>query len=314
MIKLANTDNTPKPNITATCSWYKTFDVNPSDIECILAYCDNATDFPFNAINNFVSVYKEGSQNPYDTNIGSVIPLNSKINYYCKPNYRLQNDTNLKEEAENFIGVTCSNGTLEYPSIWPTCVETIQCPDPGSTEELVRTEKKLTNHTYLAELEYSCLDQRSYIKTDGSDIPLAPSIVTTCRWRKIYNVDVNNLICEIHHCGHPHSGNGSHPAPPPKYNISLVETNFTQAKHVPFGDTVMYKCDGNTFIENEEIDPTKTNITVQCLTTTGVYKLPETWPNCTETISCGPPPPPPEGGTIIYMNGTENEVRTDSPF
>lgn len=48
--------------------------------------------------------------------------------------------------------------------------------------------------------------------------------------------------------------------------ILSVETSETAAQHVPFNTRVMYKCDPNTYIERNEIDPTMNNITVQCLT------------------------------------------------
>ena len=313
MAKLAKTVNQPQLSVTATCSWNTTFTVNPSDVECVLTYCANGTGLPINNVNNFVSVVKEGGGN-YDIQNGEVIELGKTLKYNCKDGHRLQNDTDNKGQADDFIRVTCSNGNFIYPDPWPECVRTIQCKDPGSNVELVRKEKNnFNNHTYEDKLEYSCLDQRSYIKVNGSSKAFAPSIVSTCEWRQIYDVDVNKLICKIDHCGHPHSGNGSHPAPPPEYNISLVETDPTRNKYVPFGYNVMYKCDANTFIENEEIDPTKTNITVQCQTDTGIYLIPNAWPNCTETVTCGPPPSPPEGGTIIWMNGTENEVNFRLP-
>ena len=313
MAKLAKSVGEPQLIVPATCSWNKTFNVNPSDIVCVLTYCANGTDFPINNINNFKSVGIKGAGRLYDTVNGEVIELGGRLKYNCKDNYKLQNDTNTKSQADNHILVSCLNGLFIYPDPWPQCVETIQCKDPGSKAELVRREKKLTNHTYLAELEYSCLEQRSYIKVGGSSDAFAPSIVSTCEWRQIYDVDVNTLICKIDHCGHPHSGSGSHPAPPPEYNISLVETNPTRNNHVLFGDKVMYKCDANTFFENEEIDPTKTNITVECQIDTGIYLIPDAWPNCTETVTCGLPPSPPAGGSIIWINGTENEVNFRFP-
>ena len=56
------------------------------------------------------------------------------------------------------------------------------------------------------------------------------------------------------------------------------------------------------FIENNEIDPTKTEHSIRCLPD-GVYQLPSIWPNCTETVSCGTPINPPENGTITWIHG-----------
>ncbi len=60
------------------------------------------------------------------------------------------------------------------------------------------------------------------------------------------------------------------------------------------------------FIENNEIDPTKTEHSIRCLPD-GVYQLSATWPNCTQTVSCGPPINPPENGTITWIHGVMND-------
>ena len=121
-------------------------------------------------------------------------------------------------------------------------------------------------------------------------------------------VNVEELLCEMHHCGHPNQDEGSHTHPPADNNIYLVETDQTRAYHVPYSKNVIYQCEENYFIENNELDPTKNNIKVQCMANEGIYNIPESWPNCTKTVDCGPPPAMPVGGSITWLNGTKKEV------
>ena len=34
----------------------------------------------------------------------------------------------------------------------------------------------------------------------------------------------------------------------------------------------------------------------------GIYAIPTQWPNCTETVWCGPPPEPTVNGSRIWLN------------
>ena len=43
------------------------------------------------------------------------------------------------------------------------------------------------------------------------------------------------------------------------------------------------------------------------MTGEGIYAVPEQWPNCTETVLCGPPVEPTINGSRIWLN-QENEV------
>ena len=52
---------------------------------------------------------------------------------------------------------------------------------------------------------------------------------------------VEQLKCDIHHCGHPNKEDGSHTHPDSILNIDLVETEETQTYHVPFGENVIYR-------------------------------------------------------------------------
>ena len=70
---------------------------------------------------------------------------------------------------------------------------------------------------------------------------------------------------------------------------------------ISFSDGVTYRCDSNTYIENDGIDKNDAEIQVDCIDFVGEYNTPvkqgESWPNCTETVVCGQPPEPPINGT-----------------
>ena len=275
-------------------------------MECVITYCNNATDFPISNNLGYVDVDRHNG-NPLP--LKGLVDIGKHIQYNCISGRRLQNDTDDIGQADASVKVACNEtGDYVYPEPWPTCEETVNCTDPGITEDLISTENhgQYTNHAYMAELKYECIDKRKFAKI-GDSGELQPFIVSKCLWRKVYDVLGPDILCDIHHCAHPHDDNGAHPAPPPEHNISLVIDTQVSASHVPFQNTIMYKCDGTTKIENNEKDPTQNNITVQCLST-GLYDIPSEWPNCTITVSCGPPPSAPVDGSIIWMNGTENQV------
>ena len=299
--------STPVEYISATCSWYTNFTINPSNLTCVLKFCTNATKAPLTDSRNYGSALKRTRQK-YNFIAGERITIGSYVDYICKDGLRFPADVDYKEKADNSTKVYCKDdGTFNYPNPWSPCISNIQCVDPGETEEVEKSEIVGSNRTYKSQLEYKCKDKRKWIKHGATSTAVA-SRRYECLWKKQYNVVANDLSCELHHCGHPNKEHGSHPAPPDKYDISLVETDETKKHHVPYGSNVVYKCNEGHFIENNEIDPTKTNIKVQCMAGEGTYNVPQSWPNCTETVNCGPHPKPPEGGSIVWLNGTSNKV------
>lgn len=306
--KIRGSNDNLTNTISAKCDWYTNFNVTPADIECELAFCVNGSDFNSSINYKYVKI-NDGDSN-YNVTAKQRIGLGQYLSYICKDGFYLQNNTDLKTEAERAVKVYCEDGLFHYPDPWPECVDNIQCADPGTSDELIRTDKTLSNFDYESKYEYKCKDLRRFVKIqDSYDLPV-PHIVSNCKWRKFYDVNITQLECIIHHCGHPNVGDGSHPHPPTNNYINLIntnlETNFTSS-YVSFGTDVMYKCASSYFIENLEIDPTKTNITVKCLTS-GTYEIPTVWPNCTKTVSCGPPPAKPDGGRITWLVGIENQV------
>ena len=68
------------------------------------------------------------------------------------------------------------------------------------------------------------------------------------------------------------------------------------------------KCDGTRHIVNSQIDPTEKEIKISCTDNTGVYDIPPTWPNCTETVNCGPPPSKQTNGIINGTTGHDGSI------
>ena len=84
----------------SSCKWNKNFTVVPSDLECVVQYCDNPTDAP-NDSHNY----------NYQWN-GNLIPIGTSISYPCKSNHYLEQDVYSKQQAAANVGGLCNNGTL----------------------------------------------------------------------------------------------------------------------------------------------------------------------------------------------------------
>ena len=101
------------------CYWKKEYSYYPDQLECILTYCDNATEAP-NMTHNYAF--------SWDNN---VIHIDHSYHYPCKPGMRIENDTDTKYQASEYAVVRCgSDGYLRYPDPWPQCSETVHCGSP----------------------------------------------------------------------------------------------------------------------------------------------------------------------------------------
>ena len=289
----------PAETIDSVCEWSKNYTVVPDNLECIPSFCDNATEAPSNDRRNYKFVWD-----------GELMPVNTVIKYQCQDAMKIENDTTFKYEASNHSKVKCGNdGEFRYPDPWPQCSETINCTDPGMTAEVNRTYETGKYLEYLSVLEYWCLDTRKYLRwQDIENSKFREKKDTQCQWNKNFTRDATNLVCKMHHCAHPHDDPGYHDAPALENNITLVDRDWV----VDFGDFIMYQCDSGTLIENDELDPTETNIKVECIPDLGEYDTPDMWPNCTQTVNCGQPPAIPPNGSINWLNGTEYDDTYDN--
>ena len=301
------------------CLWTMNYTYSPSNLDCILRYCHYPTFDP----------NTNGANYNFTWNNLTRVPLLNTIFYPCKSNHRIENDTRTIEEADTGTTITCgdTDGEFIYPDPWPQCSDSVSCPDPGNSTEVVRTLNSGINMEYGSWLKYKCEDLRKWIKLkDQAESTLSADKVSMCEWRKVYDLDGTNLECKIHHCRHPHDEPGSHLAPEAKYQLHLKNVSNWD---IPFGTSIRYECEAGTKIENEEIDPTETYIDVECLTGVGEYNIPEKvgdawpskwlvsngniWPNCTETVICGLPPDPPVNGSRIWiLPAVENQETYDT--
>ena len=270
MIRQKGSLEDPQQFIVSQCQWNTTYSLTPLDLECVLTYCDNATVEPnTNGLNyNF--------SEPYTLKL-----IGQSFDYYCQDNYRLEEDVTNKWDASNKSYAYCdTDGMFKYHNPWPQCSETVTCPDPGNSSGVTRTYISGSDLQYDAILEYKCDDPRKWIKHEGDDNTLLFAFKQNrCHWRQSFPLDGTTFVCVIHHCRHPHDDPGSHPPPGPEYNISLVNRADWD---VAFSDSVTYRCDNNTYIENDDIDKNDAQIQVDCIDFVGEYNTPvkqgEYWP------------------------------------
>ena len=293
------------------CKWNTEFQYKPSDLECVISYCDNPTTAP-NSPHNYNYIW-----------YNNVIPINSYINFPCKNNHAVEQDRDWKSEAATWTAVKCqSDGEFAYPTSWPQCSTTITCADPGDSAGVTRQYvSSNVDLDYASVFQYTCDDPRKWIKLSSeADTSLAAYRNNTCQWRKTYQHDGTDFVCVINHCRHPHDEPGSH-SPPPVENQITLETQPSWT--VQFGDFITYKCPTGTRIEDNGDDPTRTQIKVYCISGQGEYDIPRikqdydiltqpTWPNCTETVVCGQPPEPDVNVTRTWVDAPDNQDTYDT--
>ena len=284
------------------CLWYRNYSITPSDLECVISYCDNPTTSP-------------NDDHNYNLNWNNnLVLIGQRISYPCMSGHRLEQNVQYWSNAAAQTLVQCgADGNFIYPTTWPQCSNSITCEDPGNSAGVTRsyTDSRV-DLIYKSQLRYVCDDNRRWIKTSSQpDTSLASSLTTMCEWRKTYPLDGSDLVCIIHHCRHPHNDPGSHTPPPPENQISLVNrANWD----VAFGSSITYSCADNTYIELSQPDKGPREISVACIANEGVYNTPvkqgDKWPNCTETVVCGQPPVPPVNGTRTWLSPAQENQET----
>ena len=164
-----------------------------------------------------------------------------------------------------------------------------------------------------------CRDRRENLKKVGSSETPTSKITAECQWNETYTILPSELQCVLSQCSHPHDYQfGSHQPPPEENNLELVipvdQSNNTIWK-INFGRKIRYKCSGSKHFElphPSERDPTQDTLDVECLTN-GTYNTPlvqgkTSWPNCTQTVRCGPPPLHPTNGMVNGREGYDGSI------
>ena len=196
----------------------------PSELECILTYCDNATHIP-----------NENGANYNFSWDGELIPLYTDLAYPCKAGMRLENSTHYKGQASNMSVVSCGgDGEMKYPAEWPQCSADIECGDPPSNTEggsrlWVVGEEWDSN--YRATIAYRCFNGSKF-DTSGNGLGDTLEIAISCRWNKLWDPWPVLPPCYITDCVDPY------PVPEDTF-LEVVRTSWT-----PVNTSKQYRCQG----------------------------------------------------------------------
>ena len=100
LIRKKNTNETPRTSRYSKCQWSKSFAITPSDLECLLTYCDNPASPPASA--NYAFNWDN-----------SLVELTKYMSYPCKTGYRVEQDTTLKSQADSGKDLSGLNETYK---------------------------------------------------------------------------------------------------------------------------------------------------------------------------------------------------------
>ena len=86
--KKNNNNEQPRTNRYSRCNWSKSYAVTPSDLECLLTYCDNPVSPPSSA--NYAFNWDN-----------SLVNLTKYMSYPCRSGYRVEQNTEYKSHADS---------------------------------------------------------------------------------------------------------------------------------------------------------------------------------------------------------------------
>ena len=111
-------------------------------------------------------------------------------------------------------------------------------------------------------LSWACRDSRYYIRhTTSNSASADPTFPATCLWSQNYSLVPSNFQCLLQHCSSPLEGESSYPQPPPTNQLRLDLTAEVNDSRVPLGANISYTCAPGTYIESNETDPSRTQVT-----------------------------------------------------
>lgn len=271
--------------IEVICNWYENYSILPTELECVLTFCDNATLEP-NLTHNYALDWNATEE--------SLVPLNVDLIYPCAENMKLQNETSNKKEASSFSLVRCGmDGLLHYPDVWMMCSDTVQCGQPPNvTVNGYRTwEKKGFYGTdvsnilladnddyYDVEIEYGCVNG-SQFDTDNDGYGDAYRITNRCLWNMKWNPYPELPECKITHCVDPFE------IPP---HTMLEEEIHNTVMWTKVGHKKKYQCKGikedGTHTRFFEHNRSLSEFEIICLPdgTFNFNNATENWPICIE--------------------------------
>ena len=240
----------------------------PSELECILTFCDNATEEPNDNGANYNFTWDE-----------KVIPINTEVFYPCQDGMRIENDTYNKYEASTGSVIQCAeDGLLKYPTEWPQCSDDIQCgepPEPPEQGERYWIVNDEGDDSYESRVAYQCVNGSEF-DTTGDGKGDSVSIMISCRWNKTWDPWPSLPPCYITDCISPF------PIPEDAF-LEEVTSNWTRVNN-----SKEYSCQGMT----EDSTPTRYWESDRSKSTFSMFCLPdgnfefknirENWPTCLE--------------------------------
>ena len=250
------------------CRWNKEHSIYPDDLECVLTFCDNATETP-NITHNYAFTWDE-----------DVIEIEDDYIYPCKEDMKIENDTDTKDDATPHSIVKCgSDGLLLYPDPWPQCSSTVYCGDPPEPSEngtRVWLNGVEEQDYYATNILYGCVNG-SQFDTNHDMIGDSITVEITCQWRKAWSPWPVLPPCIITHCVDPH--------PIPDH----TELEEVTPEWTPINTDKTYRCTGmvetnNIHTKFFEKDHSFSSFGMKCLQN-GQYQFVNeiaNWPVCLE--------------------------------
>lgn len=290
--------------LEANCQWDKTYTMIPSQLECMITYCDNPSLEPNTNGLNYNFIWDQ-----------QLVPINSKLVYPCKDQYRHEGDVAMKNDATNEMEVVCGvDGEFIYPT-WLPCYDMLSCdkpPDPPSNGSRSWIYPALIfQEFYDTNIRYFCEDG-SQFDVNGDQIGDSIFIEIRCQWNKQWLPYPTLPSCIITHCVKPFPI-------PPKTNLIELTSDWT-----PINDYKHYECKNRINSVHTmfwETDRSKSTFKLFCKPD-GMF-IWENWPTCLEDINCPTPPLVPSASDYtsesddgsVTINSLEyptypNEIRT----
>ena len=188
---MEGSDTNLSSSVHSTCLWYSNYSVSPSQLECILSYCDAPTEDPNTSGKNYDFHWD-----------GELVPLEADIVYPCKADMKIEDKAETKEAASNISIVRCSSsGDFLYPSVWAQCSHIVDCGQPPhKTQNGIRTwQGSEFKDNYGTQVEYSC-ENGSQFDTDNDGFGDSLQLTVSCLWSKVWSPWSNLPPCVVTHC------------------------------------------------------------------------------------------------------------------
>ena len=103
------------------CGWDSNYSLTPSQLECVVKFCDTTAGTAPNITSNNFNLTWSG-----------LVSLHSSLDYPCADDHRLEDDVDWKTEARSSVSVPCgADGWFVFPQpAWPQCSQVITKSQP----------------------------------------------------------------------------------------------------------------------------------------------------------------------------------------